>query len=566
MQTPEILESQGRPIRPGDVMVLVRHRTGFVDDLVRALKELRIDVAGVDRMRLTEHIAVMDLIVAGRVALLPDDDLTLATLLKGPLIGLSEEQLFELAYGRKTTLWDALRTRANERDVFAHAATAVSALLARADLLAPFEFYSDILSGTMRGREKLLARLGPDAADPIAEFVNLALAYERTHVPTLEGFLHWVEAGAVEIKRDLEHGESDAVRVLTVHGAKGLEAPIVFLPDTLQTPNFTESFYWPEEETMLWAPRRALHDPVCEAERVRLKALHEQEYRRLLYVAMTRARDRLYVCGWQTKKDAPDGCWYHLIRRGLEQIAEQAEEPFLADMRETDGAAVLRLASRQTAPVTSQPSLSAYSLEDLPEWSRRPPAPEAAPLRPLSPSRPDGAEPSVISPLGEDAGLRFRRGRIMHALLQTLPDLAPEAREAAARRFVARAQHALSLEAQEESVRETLAVLAAPESSFLFGPGSRAEVPLVGRIDDQVVSGQIDRLAIAGDVVNIVDFKSNRPAPATVNDVPAVYLRQMALYRAALARIYPAKRIECYLLWTEGPRLMPLPSALLSSP
>ena len=154
----------------------------------------------------------------------------------------------------------------------------------------------------------------------------------------------------------------------------------------------------------------------------------------------------------------------------------------------------------------------------------------------------------------------------MHALLQTLPDLAPEAREAAARRFVARAQHALSLEAQEESVRETLAVLAAPESSFLFGPGSRAEVPLVGRIDDQVVSGQIDRLAIAGDVVNIVDFKSNRPAPATVNDVPAVYLRQMALYRAALARIYPAKRIECYLLWTEGPRLMPLPSALLSSP
>lgn len=570
VRAPEILGSEGRAIRPGDIMVLVRHRTGFVDDLIRALKELRIDVAGADRMHLVQQMAVMDLMALGHVALLPEDDLTLATVLKGPLIDLSEDQLFTLAHARTGTLWDALRIQARNDAAFAQAFDILSTVLARADFLAPYEFYTEILGGPLRGREKLLARLGPDAEDPLAEFVNLALAFEKAHVPTLEGFLHWIEVGDVEIKRDLEHGERDAVRVLTIHGAKGLEAPIVFLPDTLQIPRLDERFFWPDDaeagEFLVWAPKRALHDALCDSERDRIKILREQEYRRLLYVALTRARDRLYICGWHTKTKAPEGSWYNLIERGLSGVAESVEDGFLAAAKETDSATLLRLQSPQTAPIKSQKSKADLSVEPLPAWAHEIAPVEESPPRPLAPSRPDGAEPPVVSPLGEDQGLRFRRGRIVHSLLQTLPDLSPQDRPAAARRFVARPAHDLSPDEQDAIVRETLAVLSAPESAFLFAPGSRAEVPLVGRIGDSVISAQLDRIAVTAESVSVVDFKTNRPPPATPAEVPALYLQQMAIYRAALALVYPGKRIDCYLLWTDATRLMALPEELLKVP
>ena len=564
--TGERLESAGRPIRPGDIMVLVRHRTGFVDDLVRALKELNIAVAGVDRMHLTQQIAVMDLMALGHVALLPEDDLTLATVLKGPLIDLSEEQLFTLAHGRSGSLWDALRTKAQSNADFARAFESLSAVMTRADILAPYEFFGEILGGRLRGREKLLARLGPDAADPITEFVNLALSYESAHVPTLEGFLHWVEVGDVEIKRDLDQGARDAVRIITVHGAKGLEAPIVFLPDTFQTPRTDERFFWPSHngvEAFLWAPKRALHDPLCDAEREKIKYLREQEYRRLLYVALTRARDRLYVCGWRTKTTPPDGCWYNLIERGLSEIATPVEDPFLVQQDETDSATLLRLHSAQTTHMEGSAPKADEPIAPLKPWAHLPAPAEETPPRPLAPSRPDGAEPPVVSPLGTDAGVRFRCGRIVHSLLQTLPDLTPDARRAAALRFVTRPAHELTADEQAKIVDETLAVLSAPESAFLFGPGSRAEVPLVGRVGDAVVSAQLDRIVVLEDSVGVVDFKTNRPPPSQAADVPDVYLKQMAVYRAALALVYPDKRIDCYLLWTDGARLMPLPPELL---
>jgi len=565
----EPLESEGRPIEAGDIMVLVRRRTSFVDDLVKALKDLDIPVAGVDRMYLTQQIAVMDLMALGHVALLPEDDLTLATVLKGPLIDLSEEQLFTLAHGRSGNLWDSLRANARTNDDFARAVDALGTVMARADILAPYEFYGEILGGHLRGREKLLARLGPDAADPITEFVNLALSYESSHVPTLEGFLHWVEVGDVEIKRDFDTGNRDTVSVITVHGAKGLEAPIVFLPDTMQTPLSNERFFWPtgdSGETFVWAPRRILHDSVCDAERERGALRQQEEYRRLLYVALTRARDRLYICGWQTKKAPPDGCWYNLIERGLKEIPdiESVEDPFLVAQNETDGATLLRLQSAQTAPIKQTTTPDVQPLDSLKPWARLPAPAEETPPRPLAPSRPDGAEPPVVSPLGTDAGVRFRRGRIVHSLLQTLPDMAPDARRGAAIRYVARPAHELTADEQTAIVNETLSVLSAPESAFLFGPGSRAEVPLVGRVGDSVVSAQLDRIVVQNGSVGIVDFKTNRPPPSRAEDVPAVYLRQMAVYRAALALVYPDKRIDCYLLWTDGPRLMPLPPDLLT--
>ena len=229
------LEARGRPIRPGDVLVLVRRRGPFVDHLLRAFKAREVPVAGIDRMVPTEQLAVMDLIALGEFCLLPGDDLTLATVLKSPLIGLDEDALFALAYGRgNASLWATLVRRRNECPAFAEAHEALVAFLGVADWMAPFEFYSEVL-GARGGRAALLGRLGPESGDAIEEFLALALAYGRAHPPSLQGFLHWVQDGRAEIARDFEQGR-DEVRIMTVHGAKGLEAPVVFLPDTMRKP------------------------------------------------------------------------------------------------------------------------------------------------------------------------------------------------------------------------------------------------------------------------------------------------------------------------------------------
>jgi ATP-dependent helicase/nuclease subunit A len=568
----EILESKNRPIRAGDVMVLVRRRTGFVTDLVRELKRLQVPVAGVDRMILTEQMAVMDLIALGRFLLQPEDDLTLATVLKGPLIGFDEEALFRLAHGRSSNLWATLRARASEEPAFKEAAAQLSALLADADYMPPFEFYARLL-GAGQGRERLLARLGPDAEDPIGLFLDLALAFERTHPPSLEGFLHWVETGALEVKRDLEQGERDAVRVMTVHGAKGLQAPIVFLPDTMSVPSRGPMLLWPPEETdagalgerlLLWPPRKEFYEGVAEAERARVDQLRDQEYRRLLYVALTRAEDRLYVCGWLPKRNkAPDGCWYNLIRGGIAPIAVAQHDAFLANDGEADDPAVLRLTCPQERLAEAPGAAEADDLVPLPGWSRHPAPPEPEPTRPLAPSRPDGDEPPVAPPFGAGDERRFLRGRLVHRLLQSLPDLDPGSWPAAARAFLSQPFHGLDIDAQAAIAAETIQVLEDPQCRPVFGPGSMAEVPLVGILGGRTISARIDRLVVTPEAITIIDYKTNRPAPVSENKVAETYLRQMAAYRAGLHNLYPGKPLNCLLLWTDGPHLMRLSDEIL---
>ena len=564
----ELLESKGRPVRPGDVLILVRRRGPFIDEIVRALKTRNIGVAGTDRMILTQQIAVQDLMALGHFALLPDDDLTLAILLKSPLVGLDEDALFTLAHGRAGSLWSELTHRRTDSAAFTDAYQFLSGILARADFTTPFDFYSDLLDAR-QGRRKLLSRLGFDAADPVSEFLNLALVFERNHVPSLEGFLHWMETGEAEIKRDLEQARPDAVRVMTVHGAKGLESPIVFLPDTLQMPGKLPLFYWVADDNgsdraILWPPRRSYFEKVAETQLEKVIEDRNQEYRRLLYVAMTRAEDRLYICGWHTKKKAPEGCWYDLMHSAILSIGEKRDDPFLAEMGETADNVVLSIRSPQRISINAKPLEKAMATVDLQDWMLLQPPEEPAPLSPLAPSQPDAPDPAVESPLSGDGGDRFKRGNIVHTLLQMMPQLPEDYRQAAAQAFLARETHRLSSRLQEEILTETIGVLKHPEFGALFGPGSRAEVPLVGEIGGHILSARIDRLLVADGKVMIVDYKTNRPPPLRPDDVPTVYLRQMAAYRAALQRIYQAHDIECLLLWTDGPTMMHLPASLLA--
>jgi ATP-dependent helicase/nuclease subunit A len=443
--------------------------------------------------------------------------------------------------------------------------------LARADFVPPYELYAEIL-GAQRGRRMLLECLGIEAEDPIEEFLALALAYEREHVPSLQGFLRWLVAGDTEVKRDFGASQRDEVRILTVHGAKGLEAPVVFLPDTMQLPKLPDTLLWTEREGLpLWCPRRDLAIPFYTTEKRALRARHLQEYRRLLYVAMSRAQDRLYICGWQTQEPLKEDSWHALCRTGLAEIAA----PFSFDTTALTGAdgwcgQGLRLTSAQAIPPVRERSIAVMAAaQPLPNWVHQPAPAEPDPPRPLAPSRPSGAEPPAISPLAAQGRDRFKRGLLVHRLLQALPELPIEEREVAARRFLALATHRLTVEEQDEIRCEALAVLDYPGFAALFGPGSQAEVPVVGLIPGSAgtahaMSAQIDRLVVGEDRVLIVDYKTLRPPPAAEDAVAPTYLRQLAAYQAALARIYPGREIRCALLWTQGPRLMPISPEMLA--
>ncbi|MBV8119691.1 MAG: double-strand break repair helicase AddA, partial [Alphaproteobacteria bacterium] len=566
----ERLEARDRTLRPGDIMVLVRRRNEFVGEMLRALKQRGIPVAGADRLILIEQLAVQDLVALGRFLLLPEDDLTLAAVLKSPLFDIDEETLFDLCYARgEQTLWNRLRIRAASSLKLRQAVDRLSMWLSRADFVPPYELYAEIL-GAGGGRRALLHRLGPEAEDPLEEFLGLALAYEREHVPSLQGFLRWLTAAETEVKRDFAAHLRDEVRIMTVHGAKGLEAPVVFLPDTIAAPDHRVAMLWSKpDELPLWKPPGDHAASFYMAEKSAWRDRQLQEYRRLLYVGLTRAQDRLYICGWQTLRKPPDVCWYTLCRAGLRDCAR----PFTFDTRALIGAVEgwsgegLRLDCPQTAPPQREPAFAAESaVGPPPNWATRPPPPEPDPPRLLFPSRPTGEEPPILSPLKTVGPDRFKRGLLVHRLLQSLPEFPKAEREAAVRRFLALPTHGLPVEEQDNIRHETLAVLDHPDCAALFGPHSQAEVPLVGLIGGHALSGQIDRLVIEEHQVLIVDYKTMRPVPTHEDEVAAVYLRQLAIYRQALARIYPGRDIRCALLWTQAPLLMPISPGKLTGP
>ncbi|MEQ9345354.1 MAG: double-strand break repair helicase AddA [Thalassospira sp.] len=570
----EILTSRGRAVRAGDFMILVRRRTAFVDEVVKALKERNVPVAGVDRMQITDQLAVMDLVAFGRFLLMPEDDLTLAEVLKSPLIGLDDDQLFEIAHNRPRTLWHALREKAalvDDGSIFARAYGFLFKWLGRVDYERPFELYGELLGGRgedARGvRARLVGRLGVEANDPIDEFLNLAMGYESDHAPTLQGFLHWLMAGDAEIKRDLEQSGRDEVRIMTVHGAKGLQAPIVFLPDTMQVPTQAPNLFWQEDRNlMFWLPRVALETDVVSRLRDAIAVKRDQEYNRLLYVALTRAEDRLYICGWQGRRKAPDHCWYNLCQQAMEGYAKPARIDLgTYSGSGWDGDGWIWQTDQSEAPKPDRvETLDAGQMGAKRTLIRAVAPQESFPPKPLAPSRPLEEEPAVQSPLGGDQGQSFKRGILIHKLLELLPDLPAAARRAAAERFLAQPVHALEPDQQIEIADETIAIFNNPQFAPVFAPGSRAEVPLVGIVGGDVVSAQIDRLVVRGDEVMIVDYKTNRPPPRDVDATPKAYRRQMSIYRAALAQMYPGKNVRCFILWTNGPWMVELPDHILT--
>ncbi|MEQ9490121.1 MAG: double-strand break repair helicase AddA [Alphaproteobacteria bacterium] len=583
-----------RPTGPGDIMVLVRRRGPLVDALIRRLKQRGVPVAGVDRLVLGEQIAVMDLLALGHFLLLPEDDLTCATILKSPFIGFDDNDLFDLAYDRgKESIWTRLRARANDSNRYATAVAWLSDLLAQVDYLRPYEFFTGILdsicpaqssAGSMTGRQALDYRLGTEVEEPVEEFLAQALLYERANLPVLQGFLHWFSTGTAEIKRDLDTASGQSVRILTVHGAKGLQAPIIILPDAPSKPRADQgpALHWlsgPRQgpsatapEAMIWTPSRRYEEPVAQTLRMEAGRRDDEEYRRLLYVAMTRAEDRLIVCGHLGKRARPTDCWYDLVREGLAESDAVETLPFTGGPDWTGD--MLVLADKEPDITKTESDRSPVEEETaapaLPDWAGTPAPSEPLPPNPLVPSRPTTPDPPVLSPItGTESGAdRFQRGRVVHLLLQHLPGLPRDRRRDIGLTLIGHNRFAgLDETSAAMLVDEALAVLDHPDFAPLFGPGSRAEIPLTGLVDGpdgvQVVSGQVDRILVTDQEVLVVDYKTQRPAPDRAEDAPAAYLNQMAAYRAVLAGVFPGRPVRCALLWTDGPHLTPIDASLL---
>ena len=549
------LPDHDHPIRPGDIMILMPRREPFASEIIRRLTQAGVPVAGADRIRLKTEIAVMDLMALGRFVLIPEDDLNLAALLRSPLIDVSEEELLDLCNSRTGALWRALQQRKDERPVFGFAAEFLSSMLDRADFSPPYEFFAAAL--LEKGvRSRLLARLGPEARDAIDEFLSLSLQYGAANTPSLEGFLHWMDRGDAEIKRDMEHGR-DEVRVMTVHGAKGLEADIVILPDTTSVPDPPgrrgDLIY--REDGIVYPIRKQDAAPLVQAAKDAAKADRLKEHRRLLYVALTRAKDRLYIAGFEGERGLNKDSWYKLAEAAAKSIGtavRRGDEDVLAIGDDREGAATL------AKPTASKPQ--------QPDWMRT--VPRAASARPpiIRPSDDAGLfEPPSISPGGAAGADRFQRGLLVHTLLARLPEIARHLRKDIALQFLA--ARGVSTAESEEITRQTFDVLDHADFAAAFAPGSRAEVAIVADLPelDGRLNGRIDRLAVTDGHVLAVDFKTNRAPPKRVEDAPEAYVRQMALYRLALAKVFPGRTVSCALVWTDGPNLMALPDSLLDA-
>ncbi|MBQ9034508.1 MAG: double-strand break repair helicase AddA [Alphaproteobacteria bacterium] len=538
-------QSSEQPLHYSDFMVLVQRRKSIVNEFIRACKKHNIPVTGADKLLLSSEIVVQDLISLGKFLLLPEDDLSLAEVLKSPLFGLDDDDLTELCYNRRTaSLWQCLL----QNEKYATVSEKLQNLLNKVDFLRPFELYTEILT-TLNVRYKMTLRMGMEIEDSLDEFMNLALSFEKDNIPTLQGFIRWLEQAEVEIKRETDSKDIDAVRLMTVHRSKGLQAPVVFLPDsgTAKTINREQNLLI-DDNIAYYPLNKDYYDENCDNILEKEKQKHLEESKRLLYVAMTRAEDRLYICAFQNGNSSkiPENSWFNMCQNFL--------------CCENDNNKSMDQIWRYTSPhIVNKRSKEKNMLKieriPLPTWINEPVADVSALAKPWTPSKPETEdEVDSASPLAVN-GNYYRRGTIIHKLLQYLPQTKGD-KQAIMQKFLQRHATGISESEQQQIIKEVLNLLNDERYAVIFGSKSRAEVPIMGEVDGKIISAQLDRLVVLDDKVIIVDFKTNRPAASNLEETPPAYKKQLTAYTELVQRIYPHHKTEAYILWTNVPRLM----------
>ena len=554
----------------GDVLILVRKRAVLFTELIRALKQAGAPVAGADRLALAQTAVFEDLLAVVRFILFPSDDLNLAGVLRSPFCSVSDAELYSLAFGRSQNLWQTLLDRRSEQHSFTEAVSLLEGLISDAPRRTPFDLIARLI-GSLDGqgrsmRTRLSTRLGPEAQDALDETLAQVLALEGRGVRDLEGLAHALAGLAVTVKREMDEPRGQ-VRVMTTHGAKGLEAPIVFLPETVVRDGGRSS---PLLETLvggfLWSAKAAEDCAAAKIARKQSKKRADDEAMRLLYVALTRSRDRLVIAGRigaDNKVENLKGWWPAVAGAfSAPKIGEKSRPVASGKIHFQRFGPDPRRGTMGNKTVTSDIPSPAWLSQLLP---KTPAARFASPSQALEE---DPNSTISLSPLARVTGLgRLRRGEIIHRLLQLLPDLPPDARPAAAEALLAQ-ERALTEAQRQEMARAAFLVLNDPQFARVFAAGSRAEAALVGTSPKLPaglnVSGRMDRLLVENDRVLVVDFKTNRPAPSRVEDTDLGYITQMAIYTAVLGEIFPGRPIEAALVWTDGPKLMAIPEKMMA--
>ncbi|UJM32456.1 double-strand break repair helicase AddA [Bartonella henselae] len=586
----EMLPAKGRLMRASDIMVLVRKRDHFVSALSRALKLRNIPIAGADRLQLTKHMSVRDLMALARFVLQPKDDLSLACVLKSPLFSLSEEELYQLAAHRTGSLWQSLcmhASHASSHASFRDAFENLNHYRTLVDKIPVFEFYSYILNND-KGRQKILARLGSEANDVLDAFMDYTLTLQKTGLPGLQAFLETLSANDPEIKREFDQNHEE-VRIMTVHAAKGLEASVVFLvdpgsaiwqsqhaPHLLKTPSSHPQ--WSDQQAFIWRPNEKFDTKLSQQALSYLKERAEEEYRRLLYVGMTRAEDRLFVCGYSGEKTSPH-TWLQLVKNALKPHAVVIDGPAkdIAAWRYCITASSYAPIKQELpcAEYQTLPSLPTFFSHKVPEEPALP-----KPLRPSVASLSIEADTEIssnltyfsLSPVLEETNINrafsIEYGNIVHRLLQHLPNCPAQKRRDYAQYYLnTKASHWQETQ-KEKALCHVWQILDHSSLKPLFSDQSRAEVSLMGivkiRGKEQAISGQIDRLYITENSIIFADFKTGAP-PEDEAAIAPHYLLQMALYRKLLQAIHPDKDIQALLVYSKEVKVFKLPPKKLDA-
>jgi ATP-dependent helicase/nuclease subunit A len=539
-----------RPVRPGDILILVQRRKTLFNEIIRACKDLNLPIAGADRLILNDQLAVKDILALLRFVALAEDDLSLAAALKSPLFGWSEQDLFTLAYGRKGYLWEALR---HQTEQHGKTLAVLDDLRKRADFLRPYDLIERILT-RHGGRKALVGQLGAEAEDAIDALLSQALSYEQGTVPSLTGFLHWMEAEDVTVKRQMD-GDSDEIRVMTVHGSKGLEAPIVILPETQTRDVKARGSILKSEVGPIWRP---LSEETPEAIAPLIddaKAAEIRERRRLLYVALTRAEKWLILCGAGDVKDNTEA-WYDIVGSAMEHMGAETV-PF-------GGMDILRYSVHDWSGLelnsTSEEPKATITIPDLPVV-------DAPPQRAstISPSDLGGAKALAGEIIDGDKEVALARGRVVHMLLEHLPSHPESERSRIGQALMAGDEDIGLVDDRDKLLDDVIAMLDNPDLAAVFASDTLAEVEITAELSELGgrIHGAIDRLIISDDRVTCVDFKTNRIVPDQPEQTPEGVLRQMGAYHAALSQIYPDRQIDCAILWTATGKLMNLSSEIV---
>ncbi|UWR22455.1 double-strand break repair helicase AddA [Sulfitobacter sp. S190] len=530
-----------RRITPGDFLILVQGRSDLFAEIIRACKAADLPIAGADRLKVAAELAVRDIGALLAFLATPEDSLSLATTLRSPLFGWSEQQLFTLAHGRSEKhLWQALRT---QTDIHPETVSVLQDLRGQIDFLRPYDLIERLLT-RHGGRARLLARLGTEAEDGIDALLAQALAYEQSDIPSLTRFLEWMETDDLEIKRQIDSA-SDQIRVMTVHGAKGLEAPIVILPDTALRADTVKDEIITMEGVPIWKPGAAEITQRVSTRLTEIKEAQRQERLRLLYVAMTRAEKWLIVAAAGRLNKEPDS-WYQMIEQALGHLnavpfSEGPSHGLRYQTHDWDGLPV-KAVQRQTRKTPELDPLFIRKIGQLPDRQET-----------ITPSSFEGAK-ALAGDTGQDEEAAKAYGTLVHLLLEHLAPLPAGDRYDVAVRLTA----TRPAEVASRAIAEAMDVLAAPALAPIFAPDALAEVAVTADLGGTPMYGIIDRLIIGERDVLAVDFKTNRTVPEHAADTPEGLLRQMGAYGHALQQVYPDKNIRCAILWTQAQTLMEL--------